>query len=118
MANDEPVNIWGLDKQGSIKRLLLLLQHQPGYHLFYLRDTDGLDHRAVRIGSPHTPATAYLYTYGQDSERYGLHLEYPDNGEINAREMQAIYEDLCCDQVTGILGSHLQLDEQHGGGTR
>ncbi len=102
------INLWALDKDSAIKHLLLLLRQDMGSDAFELVDTDQLNHQSIRLGTRHTPATVYIYTYGQRKDRYGLHLEYPRFEESNVSELEEIYEDLNYDKLLEILKLHLQ----------
>jgi hypothetical protein len=111
------MNIWALDKDNSIKHLLLLLEQDVGPDAFTLPDAESLHHKSIRLGSTRVLATAYLYTYGQNPDRYGLHLEYPYNPELNTSEQEDMYEDLTYDAVLEILMTHFnwhhEADEIH-----
>ncbi|TCK05698.1 hypothetical protein [Marinobacterium mangrovicola] len=72
------MNIWAMDKDQSIRHLLLLLQTRLGESAFRVDEATDCDRCAVFICHPEDPQLrAYLYTLGQAEERYGLHLEYP-----------------------------------------
>lgn len=102
------INLWALDKDSTIKHLLLLLRQDMGPDSFEVLDVNQLNYQSIRLGAKHTPATVYLYTYGQRKERYGLHLEYPRFEESNVSELEEIYEDLNYDKLLEILNLHLQ----------
>lgn len=102
------MNIWSLDKHDSIKHLLLLLVQDMGTDTITVVEAENLNHKAVRVGTRNTVATAYLYTYAQSKERYGLHLEYPYHEESNTSELEEIYEDLPYDNLLEILKMHFQ----------
>ena len=72
------MNIWGLERDQSIRHLLLLLVAQLGEGAFEVDLQIPTDSRAIFIRDPQQPALcAYLYTVGQEAGRYGVHLEYP-----------------------------------------
>lgn len=108
MAEHAKPNLWGLKKDISIKHLLLLLQQDMGKDGFTLLSANKLDDLSIRLGSAFTKATAYVYTYGQRAERYGLDLEYPVNAERNSSEQEQSYEDLRYEWLLEILKQHLQ----------
>lgn len=108
MPETESINLWGLKKDISIKHLLLLLQQDMGKDGFTLLSADKLDNHSIRLGATHSSATAYLYTYGQRAERYGLDLEYPVNTENNITTQEMSYEDLRYDWLLEILKQHLE----------
>lgn len=104
------MNIWALDKDLTIKHLLLLLAQEFGTRDTFLLDVEQLHPKAVRIGSTASPATAYIYTYGQAEHRYGLHLEYPHNDEGNISEQEDMYEDVGFEKLLEMLRVHLQCE--------
>lgn len=102
------MNIWSLDKDISIKHLLLLLTQDIGQESIILLDKEQLHHKSIRICTKGSDATAYLYCYGQAEERYGLHLEYPYNKESNISELEDMYEDLRYENLLEMLKVHFQ----------
>ncbi len=104
-------NIWSLDKDPSIKALLLLLQHEVGPSGFMLLDEDKLNNKAVRIISPNNPgeASAYLYSYAQRKEHYGLDLEFPFLIETQADDQSIRLNDLSDEEVLEKVIDHLEL---------
>lgn len=75
---------------------------------FKLLDVDTLHPKSIRIGINNSNATAYIYTYGQAEQHYGLHLEYPYNTESNISELEDMYEDLGYNALLEILKVHFQ----------
>lgn len=102
------MNIWALEKDISIKHLLLMLEQEFGKKSMILMDVDALHPKSIRLGAPDTHATAYIYTYGQAENRYGLHLEYPYNEEANISELEEMYDDVDFDNLLEMLKVHLQ----------
>lgn len=100
------MNVWALDKDNSIKHLLLMLSHEIGNHAYYLIDTETLHHQSVRIGSSSSEGSAYIYTYAQETEHYGLHLEYPNNNQLSLSNQEDIYEDLDYKSLLEMLKVH------------
>ena len=102
------MNIWALDKDLRIKHLLLLLSERLGAQSFDIDDASTLDTMAIRIcKSDEKEMSAYLYTYGQDAERYGVHLEYPLLVETAASKTIEMQEDLDFEQLVAVLQVHL-----------
>jgi hypothetical protein len=102
------MNIWALDKDLSIKHLLLLLSECLGAKSFCISADAELDTMAIRIYKPgEVDMSAYLYTYGQDAERYGVHLEYPPLIETAASKTIEMQEDLDLEQLVAVLQVHL-----------
>ncbi|OIO57739.1 MAG: hypothetical protein COX57_11605 [Alphaproteobacteria bacterium CG_4_10_14_0_2_um_filter_63_37] len=104
-----PPNIWALSKDVAIKHLLLILTERLGPEGFVLPVPDPDPADAVRLLSPCDPRlTAYLYTYGQEEGRYGLHLEYPPGeGGLTLREAR---EGVEFDRALEWLVVHLRVD--------
>lgn len=102
------MNIWALDKDLSIKHLLLLLSEVMGNRSFCISPDHELDPMAIRIYKPgEAEMSAYLYTYGQDEERYGVHLEYPLLVETAASKTIEMQEGLDFEQLVAVLQVHL-----------
>lgn len=102
------MNIWALDKDLRIKHLLLLLSEQLGSQCFEISEAATLDPMAIRICKPdEKDMSAYLYTYGQDDERYGVHLEYPLLLETATSKTIEMQEDLNFEQLVAVLQVHL-----------
>ena len=76
--NNKKLNIWALPKQRTIKLLLFQLQEKLAQGNFSLADTGGKEYYAISLVKPDEPEVrAYVYTYGQLKDLYGIHLEYP-----------------------------------------
>jgi hypothetical protein len=75
-------NIWALAKHQEIKHLLLLLVEQLGGDAFAIDVTTPLDEQAIYLHHRENAAVrAYIYTVGQQPERYGVHFEFPNSVE-------------------------------------
>ena len=100
----ELVNIWAADKDATIKHLLLLLSLDLSETRYVILDDKNTDSRAVRLA--HTDNSGhciYIYTYGQKSEHYGVHLEYPQLDNINPGDAIETYDDLNYNQLLELL---------------
>lgn len=104
------MNIWALKKDITIKHLLLLLSDELGPATFVIADPEGVDERAVRLcHADDDGIAAYVYTYGQAAEHYGVHLEYPllpDNAMNNLVEE---YDDIGFDRLAAMLAAHFAV---------
>lgn len=104
------VNIWSLDKHQGIKHLLLLLSEQLGQNAFCVEERIRTDPAAVYIHQPDEPSVrAYLYTLGQASGRYGVHLEYPLSSETNP--IYDAFENLPIAALVDVLAVHLGVTD-------
>ena len=104
------MNIWAIDKDLSIKHILLLLNNHLGEGSFLLDEKSSVDNKAIYLNHPGDPGyRAYLFTNGQQAERYGLHLEYPDS-VVNGNLIDA-YENLKLIPLLNILAVHFDISE-------
>tara|TARA_B100001109_G_scaffold101482_1_gene82834 strand:- start:62732 stop:63109 length:378 start_codon:yes stop_codon:yes gene_type:complete len=103
-------NIWSLDKDQSIKHVLLLLVEQLGQDAFSIEDRIETDRCAIYLRQPDEPdVRAYLYTLGQDEEHYGVHLEYPLLSEANP--VYDAFENVSLPSLAEILAVHFGVAE-------
>ena len=104
------MNIWALDKDESIKLLLLLLNQQLGASSFVIDVRQDLDPKAVRLlKADKQGISAYLYTYGQDTDTYGVHLELPVHEERDRSNDMEIYEGISIERLVDILCVHFDV---------
>ena len=101
------VNPWALDKHDSIKHLVLLLAHEPGFERLDITADAELDERAVRLRFSGAETSAYVYTYGQQQQHYGVHLEYPELTD-NLSLQDVIHENLVYERLLNVLSMHLE----------
>jgi len=104
-------NLWGLAKAPEIKSLLITLQHETSPGVFALLDEESLSDQAVRIVSPATQheLSAYIYSYAQREEHYGLDLEFPYLIETRADDQTIRMNDLTAQEVIEKVIDHLEL---------
>lgn len=104
-------NLWRLDKDTSIKTILLLLQHETGPNSFMLLDEDQLSDNAVRVVSADNPKelSAYIYSYAQRVGRYGLDLEFPHLIETRNDDQTIPLNNLSGEEIAKYLIEHLEL---------
>ncbi len=101
------MNPWQLRKSPALKRLLLRLQGLLGAESFRLLDHWPEQPEAIGLCSPDDPATfAFLYLYGQEPGRYGLHLEYP---HTPGDPLVEVFEGLDLRQLVETLAAHLDI---------
>jgi hypothetical protein len=104
------MNIWALDKDESIKLLLLLLREQLGPGSFVILENQTLHPRAVRLAKNDEPSiSAYLYTYGQEAGTYGIHLELPDHEDVSASNDMEIHEGIGIERLMDMLCVHFDI---------
>jgi len=104
------MNIWALEKDIRIKHLLLLLGECLGANSFSISANPVLNDKAVRIYKTGVPdMSAYLYTYGQPEDRYGVHLEYPEFSGMDTGMNFEMKEDIDFDHLVEVLQVHLDI---------
>ena len=104
------INIWSIEKDNSIKLLLLLLADALSANNFHISKNEQLDSRSVRIFKKNDYLiSAYIYTYGQVESRYGLHLEYPFHDEMDISNSMDIHEEISFETLVELLLVHFDL---------
>ncbi|WP_020157414.1 MULTISPECIES: hypothetical protein [Methylobacter] len=104
-------NIWSLNKDPAIKAILIMLQHEVGPNGFMLLDESLLNEKAVRIIYPPTrrELSAYVYSYAQRENHYGLDLEFPYLIETRADDQSIRLNDLTAEEVLKKMIDHLGI---------
>ena len=104
-------NIWSLNKDSSIRAILLLLQHETPPDSFVLLDENLLSDKAIRIAAPVTrhELSAYIYSYAQRDGRYGLDLEFPHLIETASDDQTIRMNDLTAEAVVQNVIAHLEI---------
>ena len=102
------MNLWALEKQQSLKHLLILLHHEFGEHSFVIDGNQACDQNSIYLVHINEPTTrAYIFIHGQDKDCYGVHLEHPatpDRGPILEP-----FERLSVQALIDTLSIHLEL---------
>ncbi len=104
------MNVWALEKDQSIKHLLLHLQIHLGSMEFIIEDCKGLNACSIFLRhSSQADSRAYIFTLGQAPNRYGVHLEYPDL--FNEGNMIGAYENITLKSLVDMLAVHFDIAE-------
>jgi len=97
------MNVWAINKDIPLKLLLLELVHRYGENTLALNNQEQ-HYQAIEICIPTAPnLSAYIFTFGQSSGRFGIDLKYP----ISAHNIVGENENLTLDQIIEILSTHL-----------
>lgn len=99
------MDVWTLQKSPELRAVLLLLQSQLGVDSFEADAMPCSDDAIWLAGTSAPFARAYLYTLGQNHERYGVHLEYPQE----VAPLYDVFENLRLSSLTGILAVHFDV---------
>jgi hypothetical protein len=106
-------NIWALDKDLAIRHLLIMLNERFPEGCFEIGDVVEFPRSAIRLHAPGNPAlSVYLYTHGQEEDRYGLHLEYPQLSETPVNNTVEMLENVSLDRLAELLAMHFGVAEQ------
>lgn len=107
---DSVRQVWALRKDESIKHLLILLFEHFGTGRLVAEVDDFCNDRAICLIRPrdHT-VRIYIYTYGHDTGRYGVHVEYPVAPLPYPLTNPVSYEDMVFEQLTDIIETHLGI---------
>ncbi len=105
------MNIWSLAKDVYLKHLLLELAERFGIDSFVPSERWREDFQAVGIDTPNEPGlSAYVFTYGQEPGKYGLHLEYPRHPDSAPENVANQKEGISLNDLVDILRQHLELE--------
>lgn len=97
------MNVWAIDKDIPLKLLLLELVHRYGENTLALNNQERHFHAIELCTANELNISAYIYTFGQNTGRYGIDLKYP----ISTHNIVGKNENLALDQITEILFTHL-----------
>jgi hypothetical protein len=101
-------NVWALNKDESLKLLLLLLQDQVPPESWVLDEASARDSKSVWVHAAADPALrAYIATHGEAQGRYSVHLEYPSTDGPRFPGNIYIKGDIDVDQAIRLLREHL-----------
>ncbi len=104
------MNIWALKKDIVIKHLLLLLVQSFGEDAFELIVEKEVDKAVRLIKQGDNSLSVYIYSYGQNPDCYGVHLEYPDLKETSLNNTLDIYDNVDYMTLCDLLQTHLDAN--------
>jgi hypothetical protein len=108
------MNVWAINKDNAIRRLLHVLSERFGSDVFVLSARWEKDESAVGLYLPGEEfLLAYIFTYGQEMGRYGLHLEYPEAQNLGATTQ--MMENLGLNQLVELLQAHFNIEPRQCG---
>lgn len=102
--------VWSLEKDETIKHALILLFSHFGEGDLVANADELCNDRAISLMHKHDRTVrVYIYTYGHDSERYGVHVEYPASPTTYPMDYPGSYENISFDQLAEIVESNLNI---------
>jgi hypothetical protein len=103
------MNVWALNKDNAIRRLLHVLLDRFETDALAISGRWEKDGRAVGLyRQGEESVLAYIFTYGQETGRYGLHLEYPGENDLSASTQMV--ENLDLNHLIELLEVHFNLE--------
>ena len=104
------MNIWAANKDISIKHLLLMLAEQFRGGSYEVVDSPLDNERAIRLANPAaSDIQLYVFTYGQEDDCYGVHIEYPNLEETNYSDTVEIHDNVSFDALVDLMVTNLEL---------
>lgn len=102
------MNIWALPKERAIRAALLDLSTCFDIAHLELDCGETPNRQAIFLNDPaRAGLRAYLFTYGQSAQRYGLHLQYPRSEDGSTADEGL--EEIPLRRVVELLGMHFDL---------
>lgn len=103
-----PLNVWSLRKDRRIKSLLLIIIDRLGRSGWYVdQDIQMSDESIYLVHPDDMQLRAYLHVHGQQPDRAGLHLEYPQfSGTPPTYE---VFDNITSAQLVDMLAAHFGL---------
>ncbi len=100
------MNVWALDKEMRIKHFLLEVIHRYGKNHFSIHELPE-QYRAIGIFESNKPElSAYVFTFAQDTDKYGIDLYYP----VVQHNIVGENENLSLEQLFSIFSIHFDLE--------
>lgn len=97
------MNVWAIDKALPLKVLLLELVHRYGENTLALNTREQHFQAIELCRLDDFSLSAYIFTFGQLAERYGVDLRYP----IATHNIVGENENLTLEQTIEIITIHL-----------
>jgi hypothetical protein len=103
------MNIWALPKATELRLVLLTLKESVGIGRLILDCAENSNRQALLLCDAQIEGlSAYLFTFGQSMERYGLQLNYPSLSAGSFPPYEPM-EELTLKQVIDQLCMHFEL---------
>lgn len=99
------MNVWAINKDLSIKHFLIELIHRFGENTFCLNENIQHTQAAEIFMADRPTLKAYIYSFSQGHDRYGIDLYFP----IVAHEIVGENEELMLEELLSIIQTHFDL---------
>jgi hypothetical protein len=103
-------NIWAIKRDVKIRYLLLQLTGTLGHNAFQISSSADGHYESIELSSNvDGNVRAYVYTFGQPTDRYGIILDYPvlDDNYVSPTEMSR--ENLDFTALVNLLAAHFDV---------
>lgn len=97
------LNVWAIQKDRPLKVLLIEWQHRYGADSLRLNLCEQNFQAVELISMEHPKLSAYIYTFAQQPQHYGIDLKYP----IATHNIIGENENQTLEQIIAILQTHL-----------
>lgn len=101
------MNIWSLNKQNTIRQLLIRLEEEFGKDAFHVVEPHKTNEMSVRIAPLDESVTIYIYCYGQSPGHYGVNIEFPTTVGTPLSLDEEVYDDVPLNRLIDMLSLHL-----------
>ena len=102
--------VWGLQKDETIKHLLILLFDHFGEGGLVANGDERCHERAISLRHKYDQSVrVYVYTYGHADGRYGVHVEYPLASPPIPLDYPVSYENVSFEHLAEIIELNLNL---------
>ena len=106
------MNVWTLDKDLALKALLVRLTNHFSEDVMLVIDPTPEDSSSIGLAKPDEPEIwAYVYTYGQTDEHYGIHLQFPKLPDNEVDGVIDAQENVSFEQLIELLAMHLDIPD-------
>jgi hypothetical protein len=107
------MNVQVLNKYRSLDQLLGVLAIWKTADCLEISDRWRDNEQALGLCKPSEPGlAAFLFTYAQETGRYGVHLEYPEQDRALQSGVPLSYENLSLGQLIQVLALHFDIPER------
>jgi len=107
------MNVRPLNKYRSLDLLLGVLASWKNADCLEIRDRCPDNEQAVGLCKPSEPGlAAFVFTYAQETGRYGVHLEFPDQERALQSGVPLAYESLSLGRLIQVLAVHFDIPER------
>jgi len=104
------INVWALKRDTDIKHLLLELSRVLGLKAFDIHAPDDGHPQSIELLSKEDPRLkAYIYTFSQAPNDFGLVLDYPMLEDNDLSSMETAYEEIKLDYLIDLLAAHFDI---------